>query len=472
MRSLLVDDPERIGDYAVLGRLGHGAMGTVYLARSPGGRPVAVKVAKPELAADPAFRDRFRQEVAMARAVGGFWTAAVVDADPNADRPWLATEYVPGPNLHQAITAHGPLPEPALRRLVAGLAEALAAIHAAGLVHRDLKPSNVLLAADGPRVIDFGIAKAVQSAGLTATGMVVGTPGYLSPEQIRGGEVGPASDVFALGSVLVYAATGAGPFGSGDVNSLVYRAVHTPPNVDGVPDGLRALASRCLDPRPELRPAPAALLAEIGPAATEGWLPAQLLAEVDRQRTELLAAAPRPATREYTALTGTPGSSAMFRTSRFSALLWGLLTSVAAIVCGGLSDGSSKAHNGGAALLFLIGFVLLAVAAGRLLWNLVRPKSFVEVSGAGLTIGRGVIRRELGWPSIARVRVVDDRRRPWLVVWLHGAPPPELGVAHHGGFRVFPVGHDRPRRSRAREVRELGAALGFYGGPTYDPDHR
>lgn len=456
-----MDDPERIGDYAVQGRLGRGAMGTVYLARSPGGRQVAVKVAPPELAADPRFRDRFRQEVAMARAVGGFWTAAVVDADPEAPQPWLATEYVPGPNLHQAVSTHGPLPEPALCRLVAGLAEALAAIHGAGLVHRDLKPSNVLLAQDGPRVIDFGIAKAVQSAGLTATGMVVGTPGFLSPEQIQGDEIGPASDVFALGSVLVYAAAGAGPFGEGDVAALVYRAVHTEPNLDGVPASLRALATHCLNPSPELRPTPAQLLAEVGPPQVEEWLPAPLRTLVDRHV---------PATREYT---GPAPSSAVFRTSRFSALLWGTLTALGALLCLAISGGQSDAHNGGGALVFFIAFVVLAIPAVRQFRNLTRPRFFVEVSGGGLTIGRDDQRRELTWPQIARVRVVEDKRRPWLVVWLHtgevlGAEYP----AEHGGFRVFPVGHERPRRLRDREVRELGAALGWYGRSAYDPGQR
>jgi hypothetical protein len=452
-------DIERVGGYTVVSRLGQGAMGKVYLARSPGGRPVAVKVAKPELAEDPGFRDRFRQEVATARAVGGFWTAAVVDADPDAPQPWLATEYVPGPNLHQAVTEHGPLPEPALCRLVAGLAEALVAIHGTGLVHRDLKPSNVLLAADGPRVIDFGIAKAVAGSALTATGMVVGTPGYLSPEQIQGGEVGPPSDIFALGAVLVFAATGTGPFGTGDAATLLYRAVHAQPKLDGVPDGLRAIAARCLDPIPERRPTPAALLAEVGTPETTDWLP-------DPLRT--LVAAQRPPTLAYTVASGNT-SSAVFRTSRFSALLWGTLTTLGALVCAGISGGAAKAHDGGAQLLFFIAFVVLGIAAVRLLWTLTRPRSFVEISNTGLVIGRGARQRELGWPQIARVRVVADKHRPWLVIWPRGADISDIGAEHHGGFRVFPVGHERLRRARTHETRELGAALGWYGGSRYDP---
>ncbi len=298
MQASGTSDPVRIGDYAVLGRLGHGAMGRVFLARSPGGRPVAVKVIRPELADDSGFRERFRQEVAAMRAVGGFWTAAVVDADPDA--LWLATEYVPGPTLHTAVTSHGPLPVPALRRLVAGLAEALAAIHGTGLVHRDLKPANVLLAADGPRVIDFGIAKALESVDLTATGMFVGTPGFLSPEQIEGRDATPASDVFALGAVLVYAATGAGPFGTGDAAGLLYRAVHADPDLARVPAELRGLLARCLARDPSARPSPADLLAEVGTPDAAEWLPAPVRAMVTEQETELGSPQPRPPTKVYT----------------------------------------------------------------------------------------------------------------------------------------------------------------------------
>jgi len=201
-------DPKRLGPYVLLGRLGSGGMGRVYLGRSRGQRLVAIKMIHAAYAGDPAFRSRFRREVTAARTVGGFWTASVVDADPDAPTPWLATEYVPGPSLAAVIAANGPLPEESVWVLAAGLAEALAAIHAAGLVHRDLKPSNVLLATDGPRVIDFGISLAAEATSLTAVGSAIGTPGFLSPEQANGGEVGPASDVFSLGAVLAYTATG------------------------------------------------------------------------------------------------------------------------------------------------------------------------------------------------------------------------------------------------------------------------
>lgn len=197
-----------IGRYVIEHKLGEGGMGTVYLARSRGGRAVAVKVARPELAADPSFRARFRAEVAAARQVGGFHTAQVVDADPDAEAPWLATAYIPGPTLAALVTAEGPMDEGRLRSLGAALAEALEAIHACGLVHRDLKPGNIVMAPDGPRVLDFGIARALESTRLTATGSAFGTPGYLAPEQALGEEVTGAADVFALGAVLVAAAGG------------------------------------------------------------------------------------------------------------------------------------------------------------------------------------------------------------------------------------------------------------------------
>jgi serine/threonine protein kinase len=290
-----LDSDLSIGPYQVVGRLGGGAMGTVHLARSPGGRLVAVKVARPELAGDPRFRERFRREIEAARAVGGFWTAAVVDADPHAPRPWLATEYVPGPDLHEAVRASGALPPESVRGLAAGLAEALAAIHAAGVVHRDLKPSNVLLAADGPRVIDFGIAKALEGAGLTHTGMVVGTPGYLSPEQIEGREVGPASDVFAFGAVLAFAASGRNPFGEGDTAALLYRAVHTRPDLRDVPPDLRDLVTRCLEYKARARPTALELVAELGGTTRAEWLPSAVKTMVEQRQTEVVAA--RPPTR-------------------------------------------------------------------------------------------------------------------------------------------------------------------------------
>ncbi|MFH8625075.1 serine/threonine-protein kinase [Streptomyces vietnamensis] len=242
-------------------------MGTVYLARSRGGRAVAVKVARPELASDPSFRARFRAEVAAARQVGGFHTAQVVDADPEAESPWLATAYIPGPTLSGLLTAQGPMDEARLRSLGAALAEALEAIHACGLVHRDLKPGNIVMASDGPRVLDFGIARALESTRLTATGNAFGTPGYLAPEQALGEEVTGAADVFALGAVLV-AAAGGKPFGEGTPMGLMYRSVHEAPDLGAVPEALRGLVGRCLDKNPAERPTPDAIMDELAGAPT------------------------------------------------------------------------------------------------------------------------------------------------------------------------------------------------------------
>ncbi|MGH3187589.1 MAG: serine/threonine-protein kinase [Streptosporangiaceae bacterium] len=243
-RDLEPGDPPRIGPYRLISVLGSGGMGRVFLGRSAGGRPVAVKVIRADLAANPEFRMRFRREVAAARKVSGLYTALLVDADVDSPVPWLATAYVPGPSLADAVAGHGPLPPASLLVLAAGLAEGLVAIHAVGLVHRDLKPSNVLLADDGPRVIDFGISRAAEASTLTHTGLVIGSPGFMSPEQADGDEVGPASDVFSLGAVLTFAATGHGPFGTGSTAALVYRVVHGPPRLDDVPAEIRALADR------------------------------------------------------------------------------------------------------------------------------------------------------------------------------------------------------------------------------------
>ncbi|MGV9989168.1 RodZ domain-containing protein [Streptomyces sp. NPDC003374] len=264
------DLPRRIGVYTIERVLGAGGMGTVYLARSRGGRAVAVKVARPELAADRRFRERFRAEVEAARAVGGFHTAPVVDADPDAEAPWLATAYVPGPTLSELLAEQGPMDEGRLRLLGAALAEALQAVHACGLVHRDLKPGNVIMAADGPRVLDFGIARAMESTRLTTTGTAFGTPGYLAPEQAQGLEVDGSADVFALGAVLV-AAAGGSAFGAGTPMGVMYRTVHEPADLSAVPDNLRSLVAACLSKNPGDRPAPGELLDLLmpDPARTE-----------------------------------------------------------------------------------------------------------------------------------------------------------------------------------------------------------
>ena len=252
-------------------------MGRVFLGVSPGGRPVAVKAIRAELAADPEFRARFGREVAAARRVSGMFTAQVVDADVDGPVAWMATAYVPGPSLAEAVDVHGPLPEASVLALAAGLAESLNAIHAAGVVHRDLKPSNVLLAEDGPRVIDFGISRAAESTMLTQAGLVVGSPGFMSPEQATGYEVGPPSDIFSLGAVLAFAATGEGPFGTGTTAALLYRVVHGTPDLDRVPATIRPLIEHCLAKDPSQRPTASALLAEVGALQPDGdWLPESL----------------------------------------------------------------------------------------------------------------------------------------------------------------------------------------------------
>jgi eukaryotic-like serine/threonine-protein kinase len=252
-----------IGPYRLRGLLGVGGMGRVFLGLSAEGQLVAVKVVRTDLAADPQFRVRFRQEVAVARRVSGPFTAPVIDADADGPVPWLATAYVSGPSLTDAVAERGPLPTWSVLKLAAGLAEGLSVIHAAGVVHRDLKPSNVLLARDGPRVIDFGLSRASGASALTRTGPLVGSPGFMSPEQAEGREVGPPGDVFSLGAVLTFAATGEGPFGSGSALALVYRVIHCPPDLDQAPAEVQLLVRQCLAEDPGLRPTARELLTEV-----------------------------------------------------------------------------------------------------------------------------------------------------------------------------------------------------------------
>ena len=291
-RELQPGDPELIGPYRIRGLLGVGGMGRVFLGVSAGGRLVAVKVIRADLAADAEFRTRFRREIAVAQRVSSQFTAPVIGADLDGPVPWLATAYVAGPSLADAVRDHGPLPVRSVLKLAAGLAEGLSAIHAAGVVHRDLKPANVLLAQDGPRVIDFGISLGAEASALTRTGLVVGSPGFMSPEQAEGRDVGPPSDIFSLGAVLAFAATGNGPFGAGSTPALVYRVVHSLPSLDRVPAEVRPLIERCLAKDPAQRPAARDLLALAGAGQPADWLPApvtptflQLPAMADASRT-------------------------------------------------------------------------------------------------------------------------------------------------------------------------------------------
>jgi serine/threonine protein kinase len=315
-------DPDQIGPYALIGRLGAGAMGQVYLGRSTAGRLVAVKTIKIDLAEEPGFRIRFAREVAAARRVSGVFTAAVVAANPEAEMPWLATAYVPAPSLSRLVRVCGPLPVPTVRWLAAGCAEALESIHLAGLVHRDLKPSNVLVAPDGPRVIDFGVARAAERIQLTVTRGAVGTPAYMAPEQARDSQhASLASDVYSLGATLLFAATGHGPYQGETVMDVLVNLATEPPDLAGLPPDLASLVMGCLDRSPRMRPTSAALLAGLGsfveasadPADAHSYLPDSamaLIGEYQRSPQPALRTGPEPASEDPTSAsrTGLPAS--------------------------------------------------------------------------------------------------------------------------------------------------------------------
>ncbi|MFW6720388.1 serine/threonine-protein kinase [Streptomyces sp. MAR4 CNY-716] len=291
---LTAGDPATVAGYQIKARLGEGGMGVVYLSHTRGGRPVAIKVIRPDLARDPEFRRRFRQEVKAADRVQGLYTAPVVDSNTEDEHPWLATAYVAGPSLHAAVTRHGPLPVSATSSAIAGVAEALGVIHRAEIVHRDLKPSNVLLAVDGPRVIDFGIARAADATSLTRSGAIVGTPAFMTPEQASGTASTSATDVFALGQVTVYAATGTPAFGEGSSHAVLYRIVHEEPDLGDLPTELRELATVCLEKNPAHRPTTTEII-ELCRRASPGtrpphpdqWLPAAMAADIDRHTRAL-----------------------------------------------------------------------------------------------------------------------------------------------------------------------------------------
>lgn len=322
MEPLRSTDPARIAGYRILGRLGAGGMGVVLLGRSPGGALVAIKLIRAEYADDAGFRTRFRREVAIARQVRNRWAVPVVDADTEAGAPWLATEFVPGPALSEAVGGGAPLPERSVRALGSMLAEALEAVHGAGLVHRDVKPGNVLLGLDGPRLIDFGIARALDDTVLTATDAIVGSPGFLSPEQAQGRRIGPPSDIFSLGCVLVYAATGGRPFGSGPVEAMLFRTVHDPAELGRLPHGLLPVVEACLSKEPAGRPTAGDIRRAFAEDASGGsWLPgpvthliaersARMLALPDIEATSLDAGSTvetGAASRDTTALPAPPG---------------------------------------------------------------------------------------------------------------------------------------------------------------------
>ncbi|SFY53813.1 bifunctional serine/threonine-protein kinase/ABC transporter substrate-binding protein [Streptomyces sp. F-1] len=343
-RSLGPCDPSFIGGHRLLARLGEGGMGVVYLGRTESGALAAVKVIQAEFAHDDAFRARFRREADAARRVDSPWVVKVTGADPDAEQPWLATAFEPGPSLADAVGRHGPLPLRTVRLLGKMLARALAAVHEAGLVHRDVKPGNILLAADGPRLIDFGIARSLDDTAITSADLVVGSPGFLSPEQATaGGErLGPASDVFSLGCVLAYAATGRPPFGRGAVDALLYRAVHDSPDLDGVAEETAAVLLRCLAKDPADRPSAAeldaALVEDVSPGTAE-WLPADVVRMVAERSAAMLALPEIQAT-----LAEAPPEPAPSR-RRFLAVASGGAAVLAA--GGGVAVWAARRHNGG-----------------------------------------------------------------------------------------------------------------------------
>ncbi|WP_137231649.1 serine/threonine-protein kinase [Streptomyces sp. BPSDS2] len=312
-QPLKADDPAVVGGYRLAAVLGAGGMGKVYLSYTPGGRPLAIKVIRAEFSEDPEFRRRFQQEVRAAQRVQGLYTAPVIDSDTEGAQPWLATAYVPGPSLAHAVSRHGGLPLRSVLLLTVGVAEALGVIHGAGIVHRDLKPANVLLASDGPRVIDFGIARAADTTALTGTGVSVGTPAFMAPEQAAAGTITPATDVFALGQIAAYAAIGAPAFGDGPSHAVLYRIVHEDPDLSRLPDELRPLVTRCLSRDPADRPALADIIRichEISPEPLrqgEDWLPRAVAGSIT-ERHQLPAPAPTPPPQPTTAPTPTQAS--------------------------------------------------------------------------------------------------------------------------------------------------------------------
>jgi serine/threonine protein kinase len=339
---LQAGDPLYVGAYRLTARLGAGGMGRVFLGVSPGGRKVAVKLMHPEHSADSGFRQRFAREVAAARQVGGFHTAPVVDADPAADPPWMVTAYIPGLSLEQVVRSAGPLDPAALRALGAGLAEGLSAVHAAGLIHRDLKPGNVIMAEDGPRIIDFGIARALDAASLTTSGVLIGTFSFMSPEQVRGQRLGPESDIFSLGGVLAYAATGHGPFDSATIPAIIHRIAMGPPDLGSLSGPLRGVISACLAKDPADRPTLDQLLGFLsgGPGHTApSWQPPLAAAPAAMPPATTLPPPQPPKTSG-----GNSGRSPLRRT----AAIGGAFAAVLAVALGVLfsTHGGTGTHDG------------------------------------------------------------------------------------------------------------------------------
>ncbi|MCX5388617.1 serine/threonine-protein kinase [Streptomyces sp. NBC_00094] len=444
---------KRIGDYTVVRLLGSGGMGSVYLARSRSGRFVAIKVIRPEYAADPRFRERFRQEVEAARKVGGFHTAAVVDADPDAPQPWMASAYVEGPTLQAEVARRGQLSEEQLWRLAASLAEALKAIHGHGLVHRDLKPANIMLPPDGPRVLDFGIARALEESRLTTDGVVVGTAGYHSPEQALGRPVTGASDVFALGAVLV-SASGGSAFGHGSPAGLMYRVVHEDPDVSTVPPSLRPVVLACLRKEPFRRPSPLELLDLC--AAHAGAVPthdATVLDDEPPPPTPPPPSSPHPPQPPtVTAENPSPPAAVYFvrRSAWFLQILRNAL-GVAGLVGGAVLSGTNAFPVAVPATAGVIAFLL----AIRLLGLLGAAKEGLSLSSRGIGLGPPNNLVVMPWHEIKALELTRHTGWTELTVHLDVVRPMPTGAHHPTWVRQ---GRGGVTRIRARRLSPFGTA--------------
>ncbi|MER7850693.1 protein kinase [Kitasatospora sp. NPDC096077] len=402
-QPLQAEDPTEVAGYRLYARLGAGGMGRVYLSYTPGGRPVALKVVRPEFAEDPEFHRRFTQEVANAQRIHGLYTAQVIDAGTEADSPWLVTAYVPGPSLQQVVREHGALPVRTVLLLMGGIAEALQAIHGVDVVHRDLKPANVLVAADGPRVIDFGIARAADATALTGTGLRIGSPAFMSPEQAQGAAVTPATDVFALGALAAYVASGVQPFGEGPDTAVLYRVVHERPELDAVPAELRALLERCLAKSPADRPTPAEIIEtarnhpEVGGQLrfADDWLPAPVSSEITR-RSDLPRTLPTPTVLATALAPDAPGPTPMPTPAAVPPPSFGELPTTRVqppertVPTGGAVSAAAapQTRTGGVSWKALLA-VAVAVALGGTLAGVVLTRNDKSTTGTGTGAGTG-----------------------------------------------------------------------------------
>ncbi|GGO44359.1 hypothetical protein GCM10012287_09760 [Streptomyces daqingensis] len=451
MEPLEAGDPRVVGPFRLTHRLGSGGMGRVFLGESPAGRRVAVKLVREDLASSPGFRARFRREAKLAMRAGGFWAAQVVDADPDARVPWIASQYVDGVSLSERVARQGPLGEWEVRRLGGGLAEALASFHKSGLVHRDLKPSNVLLLDDGPRVIDFGISKALETletaeaTDLTRVGTVLGTPGFMAPEQALGQAAGPAADVFSLGALLVYAATGAGPFGDGPSHALLFRVVYEEPDLSRLPHSLRELAEECLRKAPEDRPSADGLVTRLASqqpppddAFPHGALPdveptgagrgepnADGEAETGPQELIAHGAAFEPESELPPGggvfAAGEWGAKVFWRRVR-GPLTWAAAIDVLLLVAGGVSDVMKVAST--CAFLTTMLYLIYGVKAA---FPLLRART-VRVAADGLSLRHGSRTLTVPWRDVASVTFVKEKNERGLALTAHLAEGADVRV--------------------------------------------